>query len=279
MILIDGRKIKDEILADIKEDVLSLPFVPVFCDILVGDNISSKQYVGMKAKIAESVGIKFRSANFKEETTTEKLIEEIDNLNRVPHMCGIIIQLPLPGHIDKRKVLDAISPALDVDCLGSVNSQEFYGNKDKISDISYPTALACLHILNTLDINLKEKDILILGQGTLVGLPLYHLLSIRNLKVKTANSHTKDIDNLIKEAEIIISAIGQAKFLKGHMVKKGAIIIDAGTSEDHGSVVGDVDMDSVLDVASVVSPTPGGVGPVTVAMLLKNVLQVAKNKK
>lgn len=277
--IIDGRKIKDEILSEIKEDILSLPFTPVFCDILVGDDISSKQYVGMKAKIAESVGIKFRFANFKEETTTEKLIEEIDNLNRVPHMCGIIIQLPLPGHIDKRKVLDAISPALDVDCLGSVNSQEFYSNKDKISDISYPTALACLHILNTLDLNLKEKDILILGQGTLVGLPLYHLLSIRNLKVKTANSHTKDIDSLIKEADIIISAIGQAKFLKGHMVKKGAIIIDAGTSEDHGSVVGDVDMDSVLDVASVVSPTPGGVGPVTVAMLLKNVLQVAKNKK
>lgn len=277
--IIDGRKIKDQILSEIKEDILSLPFTPVFCDILVGDDISSKQYVAMKAKLAESVGVKFRFANFKNETTTEDLIEEIDNLNRVPHMCGIIIQLPLPSHIDKRKVLDAISPELDVDCLGSVNSQEFYNSKDKISDISYPTALACFYILDTLNLNLKEKEILILGQGTLVGSPLYHLLKIKNLKVKTANSQTKNIKDKIKEADIIISAIGRAKFLKGHMIKKGAIIIDAGTSEDNGSVVGDVDMESVLDVASIVSPTPGGVGPVTVAMLIKNILQVAKNKK
>lgn len=273
--IIDGRKIKNEILKQVKEEVMSLSFSPIFCDILVGNDISSIQYVRMKAKIAESVGIKFRTADFKESVTTEELIEEIENLNRVPHMCGIIIQLPLPAHIDKRMVLDAISPSLDVDCLGAINSENFYSNEESIS---YPTALACLLILDNLNINLKNKKILMLGQGFLVGLPVAHLLRQRDLNVTTVDSKTNNSEDLIKEADIIISAIGRAKFIKGDMIKEGAIIIDAGTSEDNGAVVGDVDLKSVLKTASYVSPTPGGVGPVTVAMLLSNVLQVAKRK-
>jgi 5,10-methylene-tetrahydrofolate dehydrogenase/methenyl tetrahydrofolate cyclohydrolase len=278
MILIDGRKIKDEILEEVKRDIMSLSFTPVFCDILVGNDISSLQYVNMKAKIAESVGIKFRTANFDIKTTTEELIMQIKDLNQVPHMCGIIIQLPLPRHIDKRKVLDAILPELDVDCLGSVNSQNFYSSEYNKENISYPTGLACVEILERLNIDLSKKEILILGQGTLVGLPVSHLLEIRGLKIKRVNSKTKDIDILMKNADIIVSAIGQGKYIKGHMIKKGSIIIDAGTSEDNGAIVGDVDLESVSDIASIVSPTPGGVGPITVAMLLKNILQVAKRK-
>lgn len=274
--IIDGRKIKDEILEEVKEGVLSLPFTPIFCDILVGNGLSSMQYVRMKAKIAESVGIKFRTADFKDSTSTEELIEEIENLNRVPHMCGIIIQLPLPDHIDKRKVLDAILPKLDVDCLGSVNSENFYNND---SNISYPTALACVKIIDTLNIDLSKKKILILGQGSLVGLPVTHLLKSRGLQVTTVNTKTENTETLIKNTDVIISATGRGKYIKGNMVKEGVIIIDAGTSEDNGAVVGDVDLESVMGVASFVSPTPGGVGPVTVAMLLRNVLQVAKNKK
>lgn len=274
--IIDGRRIKDEILEEVKEGVLSLPFTPIFCDILVGNGLSSMQYVRMKAKIAESVGIKFRTADFKDSTSTEELIEEIENLNRVPHMCGIIIQLPLPDHIDKRKVLDAILPELDVDCLGSINSENFYNND---SNISYPTALACVKIIDTLNIDLSKKKILILGQGSLVGLPVTHLLKSRGLRVTTVNTKTENTETLIKNTDVIISATGRGKYIKGNMVKEGVIIIDAGTSEDNGAVVGDVDLESVMGVASFVSPTPGGVGPVTVAMLLRNVLQVAKNKK
>jgi len=276
MITIDGRKIKDEILEEVKKEVLSLPFTPIFCDILVGNDISSAQYVRMKAKIAESVGIKFRTADFKDNATTEELIEEIENLNKVPHMCGIIIQLPLPSHIDKRSVLDAIKPSLDVDCLGTINSENFYNNT---GEISFPTGLACLKILDSLNIDLSQKKILMLGQGSLVGLPVTYLLKARKLDVITVNTKTLDTENLIKNSDVIISAIGKGKFIKGDMVKEGVIIIDAGTSEDNGAVVGDVDLESVTGVASFVSPTPGGVGPVTVAMLLKNVLQVAKNKK
>lgn len=273
--IIDGRKIKDNILEEVKSGVMSLPFSPVFCDILVGNDLSSAQYVRMKAKVAESVGIKFRTADFAETTTTEELIEEIENLNRVPYMCGIIIQLPLPSHIDKRRVLDAIRPDLDVDCLGSENSDNFYGNNSKIN---YPTALACIKILDGLGIDLSTKKILMLGQGSLVGLPVTHLLKNRGFDVEIINSKTENSDELIKNADIIISAIGKAKFIKGDMIKEGVIIIDAGTSEDNGAVMGDVDLESVKGVASFVSPTPGGVGPVTVAMLLGNVLQVAKNK-
>lgn len=276
MTIIDGRKIKDEILEEVKKEVLSLPFVPLFCDILVGNNSVSASYIKIKSKLATLVGIKFRDAEFKESVTTEELIEEIENLNRVPHMCGIIIQLPLPSHIDKQMVLDAITPALDVDCLGSINSEKFYNNEE---GMSFPTALACIRVIDSLNIDLKNKKILMLGQGRLVGLPVTHLLKRRGLEVDIVNTKTENTEALIKNADVIISAMGRAKYIKGDMVKESVIIIDAGTSEDNGVVTGDVDLESVANVASYVSPTPGGVGPVTVAMLLSNVLQVAKNKR
>lgn len=273
--IIDGRKIKDEILEEIKEGVLSLPFSPLFCDILVGNDPVSASYVRIKSKTASLVEIKFRTVDFKDSISTQELIEEIDNLNRVPHICGIIIQLPLPPHIDKQMVLDAIAPELDVDCLGKINSENFYHNE---SGMGYPTGLACVKILESLNIDLINKKILVLGQGSLVGLPVTHLLKSKGLEVMTANNKTINTEALIKDADVIISAIGKAKYIKGDMIKEGAILIDAGTSEDNGSVSGDVDLDSVMGIASFVSPTPGGVGPVTVALLLSNVLQAAKNK-
>jgi methylenetetrahydrofolate dehydrogenase (NADP+) / methenyltetrahydrofolate cyclohydrolase len=273
--IIDCKKIKEDILKEVKDGVLTLPFSPIFCDILVGNNEVSSSYVKIKSKTAMSVEIKFRTAEFKEFITTEELIEEIENLNNVPSMCGIIIQLPLPSHIDKKRVLDAIKPSLDVDCLGQINSENFYRNE---GSIGYPTALACVKILDSLNLDLKDKKILILGQGSLVGLPVTHLLKSRGLEVIVVNSKTENSENLIKDADVIISAIGKAKYIKGDMVKEGVVIIDAGTSEDNGSVVGDVDTESVMGFASFLSKTPGGVGPVTVATLLANVLQVAKNK-
>jgi methylenetetrahydrofolate dehydrogenase (NADP+)/methenyltetrahydrofolate cyclohydrolase len=273
MQIIDGKKLRDEILSKIKIEVADLPFQPLFCDILVGNDLSSLQYVKMKAKIAESVGIKFHSVNFKDSASTEEVIAEIENLNKIPNMCGIIIQLPLPSQIDKRKVLDAIKPELDVDCLGMINSENFYHNN---GEISYPTALACMKVLESLNIDFSNKKILILGQGNLVGRPVTYLLRARGLDIITINTKTLNTEILIKNADIIISAIGKGKFLTGDMVKKNAIIIDAGTSEENGAVVGDVDFESMKEIVSHISPTPGGVGPVTVAMLLSNVLKVAQ---
>lgn len=274
--IIDGRKIKEEILNEVKEKVANLSFSPVFCDILVGDDVVSASYVKIKEKNALNVGIKFRTAEFPDTVTTEELIYEIENLNKVPHMCGIIVQLPLPEHIDRQRVLDAIDSSLDVDCLGSLASNNFYNNKE---GLGYPTAIACLRILDSINLNLKNKNIVVLGQGTLVGKPVTHLLRSRGLSVMTIDSQTENMSPLLKNADIIISGIGKGKFIKKDMIKEGVVIIDAGTSEENGSVIGDVDFESVEGIVSFLTPSPGGVGPVTVAILLENVLKVAENKK
>jgi 5,10-methylene-tetrahydrofolate dehydrogenase/methenyl tetrahydrofolate cyclohydrolase len=271
--IIDGKKIRGEILEEVKNGVMSLPFSPVFCDILVGNDPVSEQYVRMKGKTAESVGIKFREATFPESITTEDLISEIENLNHVPHMCGIIVQLPLPPHIDRQAVLDAIKPSLDVDCLGTEASNKFYENNNPIG---FPTALACMKVLDETGVDLKDKNIVVLGRGNLVGKPVAHLLTHRGFSVTVVHRETENPKEIIKNADVIISGIGKVKFITGDKIKPGVVVVDAGTSEDSGGVVGDVDLTSVEPVASFVSPTPGGVGPVTVAILLRNVLETAK---
>lgn len=273
MQIIDGRKIKEEILNKLKSEVETLPFPPIFCDILVGEDPVSSSYVRIKGKAAESVGIKFKTINFPSNTTTEQVIEEIENLNRVPHMCGIIVQLPLPPHINTLAVLNSINPDLDVDCLGEYNNTNFYDNK---GTLGYPTALACIKLLESLSLDLKDKKIVVIGQGKLVGKPVAHLLKNRGFSVDVINSKTENTASLIKEADVLISATGRGKFVTGEMVKTGVVIIDAGTSEENGSVVGDVDIESMEDKASFITPTPGGVGPVTVAILLENVINKAK---
>ncbi len=273
MTKIDGRKLSKEILENIKTDVAGLSFVPVFCDVLVGEDPSSAQYVRMKGEKAEAVGIKFHKANFPASITTEELISQIQILNQVENMCGIIVQLPLPEHIDRRSILDAIDPRLDVDCLGTVGSLKFYDNNN---EVGFPTALACMAVLDSLNLDLKNKKILVLGQGVLVGKPVTALLKFRGLEVGTVSRSTEGKEELIKNADVIISGLGQGKYISGDMIKEGVVIIDAGTSEENGSIVGDVDMESVENKASFLTPTPGGVGPVTVAMLLQNVLKVAK---
>ena len=295
MTIINGKKLREEILIKIKKEVATLPFQPIFCDVLVGDDPSSLQYVRMKAKTAESVGIKFHSAIFPANIETQDLTTELINLNKIKNMCGIIVQLQLPEHIDRRAVLDAIDPELDVDCLGSVQSEKFYKGE---SLMGFPTALACMALLDSINLNNnpstspRTRKIVVLGQGDLVGKPVSALLTFRGLdhvvitrKTPVRNTYGiavpggENKEKFIKEADVIISGIGRGKYITGPMIKKGSVIIDAGTSEDNGGIVGDVDLESVKDVAGFISPVPGGVGPVTVAMLLNNVLTVAKNLK
>src|SRR3989344_2836609 len=239
MTIIDGKKIRDQILEKVKSEVALLPFKPVFCDVLVGDDPVSAQYVDMKARTAERVGIHFHKAVFPVSISTEDLVKEIKVLNKIENMCGIIVQLPIPASINKKAVLDSIDPRLDVDCLGAVASERFYKNYNSETDLAFPTALACMALLDSLNLELKGK------------------------------------------------------YITGNMIKSGAVLIDAGTSEDAKkplneqglpllkkaqTIVGDVDFESVKNVAGYISPVPGGVGPVTVAMLLNNVLKVAKSK-
>lgn len=276
--IIDGKKLRDAILEKVKKEISALSFQPVFCDVLVGDDPASMQYVRMKAKTAEAIGIKFHSVHFQESISEEKLIEEIRKINELPNMCGLIVQLPLPQKFEKQNILNAVSPLIDVDCLNIETSNLFYENK---GEFCFPTVLACVHILDSLNISMVGKKIVVLGQGILVGKPVAHILKRRGLLVDviTRSTEEKVKKNLIKNADVIISATGSGKIIKGDMVKEGVIIIDAGTSELNGGVVGDVDLDSVLGIAGFVSPVPGGVGPVTVAMLLNNVLQVARSNE
>lgn len=275
MIIIDGKKISEEILRKVKQEVAMLHFVPIFCDVLVGDDLVSKQYVDMKAKMATSVRMKFHNASFPASITTEELIKEIEKINQIENMCGIIIQLPLPSDIDKRAVLDAITPALDVDFLGTIAGERFYSG-ESAGGRGFPTALACMFLLDSLKLNLNEKKIVVLGQGDLVGRPVAALLRFRGINPIIITSKTENKEALIKNADVIISGIGKGKYITGDMIKKSVVLIDAGTSEIDSGIVGDVDLESVKDVAGFVSPVPGGVGPVTVAILLENVLEVAK---
>ena len=289
MTIVDGKKIRNEILEKVKQEVSALPFQPLFCDVLVGNDPASVQYVEMKGRMAEEVGIAFYRANFPQDISTEDLIQEIKKLNEVPHMCGIIIQLPLPEHIDRQATLDAIRPDLDVDCLGAVASEKFYTGE---GELGYPTALACMAILDSLNLDLDpstpfdkaqdrslgaSKKIVVQGQGLLVGKPVTALLRFRGLDPVILTSKSENKEKILKEADVIISGIGKGKYITGEMIKEGVVIIDAGTSESNGGIVGDVDLESVKGIAGFVSPVPGGVGPVTVAILLHNVLTVAQS--
>jgi methylenetetrahydrofolate dehydrogenase (NADP+) / methenyltetrahydrofolate cyclohydrolase len=273
--IINGRKIRDKILLDVKAGVEQLPFQPVFCDVLVGDDVVSSQYVNMKKKAATSLGILFHDAHFPESISQEELIEEIKKINLIPDICGVIVQLPLPAKFDKDLIVNSIAPHLDVDCLSDNARIAFYSD---MNTSGYPAALSCVHILDSLNLDLKDKKIVIVGQGELVGKPVAHILSNRGLGVTTITKSTEDKESIIKSADVLISAAGVGKFIDGSIIKEGVVIIDAGTSESDGGVVGDVDTDTVLGVASYISPVPGGVGPVTIAILLNNVLQVAKKQ-
>lgn len=275
--IIDGRKLSKEILAKIKEEITSLPFQPIFCDVLVGDNSVSLQYVNMKRKKAEEIGIRFHEAFFPADVTTENLVNEIKLLNKIPNMCGIIVQLPLPVSLDRRAVLDTIGLNLDVDCLGTTASERFYND---VNNMGFPTALACMELLDSTGFGHDNtKKVAVLGFGDLVGKPVNVLLKARGFIPDVIRSKTENKEQLIKQADIIISGMGKGKYITGNMIKEKAVIIDAGTSESDSGIVGDIDLESVSGVASFVSPVPGGVGPMTIAMLFSNVLKVAKNLK
>ncbi|HEU0085565.1 MAG TPA: bifunctional 5,10-methylenetetrahydrofolate dehydrogenase/5,10-methenyltetrahydrofolate cyclohydrolase [Candidatus Paceibacterota bacterium] len=276
-IIIDGKKMRGEMLEKTKEEISLLSFQPVFSDVLVGSDPASVQYVDMKAKTAERIGIRFHRAQFPADISALVLMEEIKKLKDVPGMCGVIVQLPLPSGLaeHREEILNSVPEEIDVDCLGEKASQRFYEGKN---EVGFPTALACMAILDSINIDLMGKKIAVLGQGDLVGKPVTALLRFRGLEPVTVRSSTEDKEKIIKEADVIISGIGRGKYITGDMIKEGAVIIDAGTSESNGGIVGDVDLESVRGVASFVSPVPGGVGPVTVAMLLGNVLKVAKKR-
>lgn len=267
---IDGKEIALEIKEEIKEFVNKRKEnnlnVPKVASILVGNDGGSLFYLNNQEKVATSLGMEFEKVHLNEEVT-EELINKIDKLNNDNTVSGIILQLPLPKHIDEKKVISAISPKKDVDCLTFVNQGKLYMGEDTFMPC---TPKSVLTILKSLNINLEGMEVVVIGRSNIVGKPAGALLLKENCTVTMCHSRTKNLREVCKRADILVVAIGKAKFVDESFVKDGAIVIDVGTNSVEGKITGDVDFDKVIDVASFVTPVPGGVGALTTTLLMKN---------
>lgn len=268
---IDGKEIALEIKEEIKEFVNKRKEnnlnVPKVASILVGNDGGSLFYLNNQEKVATSLGMEFEKVHLNEEVTEEELINKIDKLNNDNTVSGIILQLPLPKHIDEKKVISAISPKKDVDCLTFVNQGKLYMGEDTFMPC---TPKSVLTILKSLNINLEGMEVVVIGRSNIVGKPAGALLLKENCTVTMCHSRTKNLREVCKRADILVVAIGNAKFVDESFVKDGAIVIDVGTNSVEGKITGDVDFDKVIDVASFVTPVPGGVGALTTTLLMKN---------
>lgn len=268
---IEGKEIALEIKEEIKEFVNKRKEnnlnVPKVASILVGNDGGSLFYLNNQEKVATSLGMEFEKVHLNEEVTEEELINKIDKLNNDNTVSGIILQLPLPKHIDEKKVISAISPKKDVDCLTFVNQGKLYMGEDTFMPC---TPKSVLTILKSLNINLEGMEVVVIGRSNIVGKPAGALLLKENCTVTMCHSRTKNLREVCKRADILVVAIGKAKFVDESFVKDGAIVIDVGTNSVEGKITGDVDFDKVIDVASFVTPVPGGVGALTTTLLMKN---------
>lgn len=275
MNILDGKKKSKAILADLARRVAQLDFVPVFVDVLVGDDPVSLQYIQMKEKRARDVGMDVHRITIPGSTTTEQLISSMQEALTDPRVCGAIVQLPLPEHIETQRVLDAIPPELDVDVLGSDAAKRFYSNT---SLLSFPAAKAAYILLQGVPHEPRSTRVLVMGQGMLVGRPITHMLEKDGYIVTVATKDSPATRDMLQTADVIISATGVPHLIRAEDIKDGVVIIDAGTSESDGGVIGDVDVDAVKSKVSYIAPVPGGVGPMTVALLLENVVQTAEER-
>lgn len=273
--IINGNLIAKKILADIKNEVENRKVRPKLTIISYNPDKRSRVYIGLKIKKAKEVGIEYV-----EQDWSGKDLSECKDIMQVfakdDSIDAIIVQLPMTGLDNFQEVLDLIPPSKDVDGLSSKSLELLKNNKPKLIPA---TPRAILAVIDYENIEMKGKNILIIGQGKLVGLPLSIIFKNKDYKIMTADKNTKNLHDLSREADIIISAAGVPKLLTGDMVKDDVIVLDAGAAEANGKIVGDVDYVSTEHKASVISKVPGGIGPVTVACLLENVLEVLKNSQ
>ena len=280
--ILDGKDIAAKVRKEVSDAVLELKknnANPGLATVIVGEDPASKVYIRNKNKSANELGIESFQYNLKDNIPEEELLNLISKLNNNLEVDGILVQLPLPKHINTESVIDAIRPDKDVDGFNVLNAGNLYLNKNSVIPC---TPLGCIIMLHTLNISLKGLHAVIIGRSTIVGKPLSQLLLKENCTVTVVHSHTKDVKNFVKEADIVIAAVGIANYVQGDWIKKGSIIIDVGinriTKDGKTILVGDVDFEEAAKKASVISPVPGGVGPMTIACLLMNtVIQCAKH--
>ncbi|MCI8770603.1 MAG: bifunctional methylenetetrahydrofolate dehydrogenase/methenyltetrahydrofolate cyclohydrolase FolD [Lachnospiraceae bacterium] len=274
--LIDGKKISQQIKDELKEKVAQLKEQGIsicLAVIQVGNNPASTVYVGNKKKACAYVGIESLAYELPEETTEQELLSLVEELNQKKEVNGILVQLPLPGHIDEDKVIQAISPAKDVDGFHpqSVGALSI-GQKGFVSC----TPAGIIQLLKRSDIEIDGKECVIIGRSNIVGKPMALLLLRENGTVTICHSHTADLKEVARRADILVVAIGKAKFVDADYVKEGAVVIDVGMDRDeNGKLCGDVDFEAVKDKAGAITPVPGGVGPMTIAMLMHNCVESA----
>lgn len=274
--IIDGKAISAAVKAEVKSDIEKLNLEPRLIVILVGDNPASQVYVNNKAKACEEVGIFSRTIVCSSEITQEELIATIEELNSNPRCNGILVQLPLPSHINEKAVLEAISPEKDVDAFHPVNVGKIMQGKYEFAPC---TPAGIMEMLERENISVEGKHCVVVGRSNIVGKPMSMLLLHKNATITICHSKTSNLEEICRSADILVAAVGKPNFITNNMVKEGAILIDVGINRVDGKLVGDIDFNNVKDKCSYITPVPGGVGPMTIAMLMKNTLLAAINQQ
>jgi len=271
--LLDGKEISKVLKEEIKEEVKRWKeqgVNPKLAVVLVGDDPASVVYAKSKQKVSDSLGIDFELSVLPADSSEESILALIDSLNANPDVHGIMIELPLPKHISKERVMAAVRPDKDVDGVHPINRGYILSGEEGL----FPaTPESCIEIMLRSGVEIAGKHVVIIGRGETVGKPLVFLILKHNATVTICHSRTPDLGAFTRQADIIVAAVGKAKLVKKDMVKPGAIVVDAGINEIPGGICGDVDFEEVKEVASLISPVPGGVGSLTTALIMKNVLK------
>lgn len=270
----DGKNLAEKIYLKIASDVEKMSKKPTLAVIITDDNEAGKIYVRNKQRACDKTGINSLTIEMKSTLSENELLSKIEELNNNPDVDAILVQLPLPKHIDSEKILNAISPEKDADGFHYVNAGKMFTGQ-------MPDSIACtpkgiIRLLDEYKFNFEGKNAVVIGRSNIVGKPVAQLLTQRNATVTLCHSKTKNIDFYTRNADLIVVAIGKPKFLTGDMVKNGVTVIDVGISRIDGKLSGDVDFESVSPKAALITPVPGGVGPMTVAMLIQNTYDLAK---
>lgn len=272
-IILDGKMLRDKIFESLKAKLDKMQQKPTLAVILVGENPASQIYVRNKKKTAEKLGINSLSIEYPSDISEEELLNKIKELNSDEKVTAILVQLPLPAHINKNRIIDAIQPQKDVDGLTPYNLGKLFSGEEPYV---YPcTPKGILLLLDEYNIKLEGKNIVVVGRSNLVGKPVAQMLLKRNATVTMCHSHTQNLSEITKTADIIVSAVGK-KVIGEKMLKSDCVVIDVGIFRDeNGKISGDVDFENVSKTAAYISPVPGGVGPMTIASLMLNTVELA----
>ncbi|MCR5422755.1 MAG: bifunctional 5,10-methylenetetrahydrofolate dehydrogenase/5,10-methenyltetrahydrofolate cyclohydrolase [Bacilli bacterium] len=273
MYIMDGKETSKELKEEIKQQVKGLPSKPKLLVILVGDDPASKVYVASKEKASRNCGIDAQTIVLDGNVSQKEIIDCIEKANKDKSINAILVQLPLPDHINTKAVIEAIDPLKDVDGLTSLNQGKLFLG---LNGIVPCTPKGIMHLFDKYNVDLTGKNAIVIGRSLLVGKPLSMLMLAKNATVTIAHSKTKNLKELCLGMDVIVSAVGKPKMITADMVKEGAIVIDVGINRVHNTLVGDVDYLSVCDKCARITPVPGGVGPMTIACLLENVVECYK---